>query len=85
MPLRCSYVTHRYCRLSPTGVHVGYHHSHRSLHPLPQPEKLFSEDNAGALNEFLAEDSLEDDEIVGMGDVRRVRFAASRSGTQGGR
>ena len=49
-----------------------------------QTEKLFNEDEKHALIDFLAENPLAGDEIVGTGGVRKVRFAASGRGKRGG-
>ena len=49
-----------------------------------QTEKLFSEEEKAAVIQFLAENPLAGDEIVGTGGVRKVRFAASGRGKSGG-
>ena len=49
-----------------------------------QTDKLFSEDEKRELIDFLAENPLAGDEILGTGGVRKVRFAASGRGKRGG-
>ena len=47
-------------------------------------ERLLSEDEHAALITFLASHPYADDEIVGAGGVRKVRFAAMAKGKSGG-
>lgn len=47
-------------------------------------EKLLSEDERANLIDFLAANPESGDEIVGTGDVRKVRFAAKGAGKSGG-
>ena len=49
-----------------------------------QTEKLFSEDEKRELIDFLAENPLAGDEILGTAGVRKVRFAVSGRGKRGG-
>ncbi len=49
-----------------------------------QTKKLFNEDEKRELIAFLAENPMVGDEILGTGGVRKVRFAASGRGKQGG-
>ncbi|WJS84805.1 type II toxin-antitoxin system RelE/ParE family toxin [Paracoccus sp. TOH] len=49
-----------------------------------QTEKLFNEDEKRELIDFLAENPMAGDEILGTGGVRKLRFAASGRGKRGG-